>query len=128
MVEPRSTSADDAKGGATVAERLMAAREDTVAQVEELAENLREITEARTAVATDDEHDPEGQTIAFERAQVAALLQQARARLTDLDVAVERVAAGTYGFCEQCGQPIAPERLEARPTARTCIVCASRHR
>jgi RNA polymerase-binding transcription factor DksA len=128
MVEPRSTRADDANSGATVAQRLVAAREDTVAQVEELADNLREITEARTAVATDDEHDPEGQTIAFERAQVAALLQQARARLTDLDVAGERVAAGIYGFCEECGQPIAPERLEARPTARTCIVCASRRR
>lgn len=106
----------------------MAAREDTLAQIEELADSLREITEARTAVATDDEHDPEGQTIAFERAQVAALLQQARARLTDLDVAAKRAAAGTYGFCEECGQPIAPERLEARPAARTCILCASQHR
>lgn len=128
MVEPRSTSADDGNSGATVAERLVAAREDALAQVEELADNLREITEARAAVATDDEHDPEGQTIAFERAQVAALLEQARARLTDLDVAAERVAAGTYGVCEVCGQPIAPERLEVRPTARTCIVCASRRR
>ncbi len=128
MVESRSASADDANNGATVAQRLVAARVDAVAQVEELAENLREITEARTAVASDDEHDPEGQTIAFERAQVAALLQQARARLTDLDVAAERVAAGTYGFCEECGQAIAPERLEARPTARTCIVCASQNR
>lgn len=128
MVERRSTSGDDADSGGTVPQRLTAAREDTLAQVEELAENLREITEARTTVATDDEHDPEGQTIAFERAQVAALLQHARARLTDLDVAAERIAAGTYGFCEECGQPIAPERLEARPTARTCIVCASQRR
>jgi RNA polymerase-binding protein DksA len=106
----------------------MAAREDTLAQVQELAESLREMTEARSAVASDDEHDPEGQTIAFERAQVAALLEQARARLTDLDVAAERVAAGTYGWCEECGRPIAAERLEARPTARTCIVCASKRR
>ena len=128
MVESRSTGADDANSGATVVERLMAAREDTLAQIEELADSLREITEARTAVATDDEHDPEGQTIAFERAQVAALLQQARVRLTDLDVAAERAAAGTYGFCEECGQPIAPERREARPAARTCILCASQHR
>ena len=36
----------------------------------------------------------------------------------------ERVADGTYGVCASCGDPIAPGRLEARPTARTCIACA----
>ncbi|MGW5187829.1 TraR/DksA family transcriptional regulator [Kribbella sp. NPDC004138] len=34
------------------------------------------------------------------------------------------MSAGTYGTCEQCGQPIAPARLQARPAARTCITCA----
>src|SRR5258706_7819696 len=117
MAELRSTSGDDTCSGGDmpdVATRLVAARKDTVAQIGELAKVLGEIIEATTAVANDDEHDPEGQTIAFERAQVAALLQQARARLTDLDLAAERVAAGTYSLCEQCGQPIAPERLDAR--------------
>lgn len=74
----------------------------------------------------DDEHDPEGATIAFERAQVEALLRQARARLDDVDAALARIAAGTYGTCETCGEPIAPGRLEARPTARRCITCAGR--
>lgn len=111
---------------AAIADRLAVARTDTLGQIEELARSLGEIIDASTAVATDDEHDPEGQTIAFERAQVAALLHQARTRLTDLDAAVERLANGTYGRCERCGQPIAPDRLDARPAARTCIACASR--
>jgi DnaK suppressor protein len=77
---------------------------------------------------TDDEHDPEGATVAFERQHVAALLAQARDQLTRVDAALARLADGSYGRCEHCGQPIAPERLAARPTATTCIGCASKTR
>ena len=79
---------------------------------------------ASRASNADDEHDPEGATIAFERQQVAALLAQARQRLADVDDALARAATGDYGTCESCGRPIAPERLAARPAARTCIDCA----
>ena len=73
----------------------------------------------------DDEHDPEGATIAFERAQLVAVLKQATSDLTELDAALARVEGGTYGVCERCGLPIAPARLEARPAARHCIACAT---
>jgi RNA polymerase-binding transcription factor DksA len=86
------------------------------------------IVESSTSVATDDEHDPEGATIAFERAQLETLLEQARRQLGDLDEATQRVQAGTYGNCESCGERIASERLAARPAARTCISCASARR
>ena len=72
----------------------------------------------------DDEHDPEGQTIAYERSQLAALTGGARERLAELDAALDRVAAGTYGRCTVCGETIAAGRLEARPTARTCLAHA----
>jgi DnaK suppressor protein len=72
----------------------------------------------------DDEHDPEGATIAFERSQVDALLRQAQRRLAELDAASARLDAGTYGRCERCGLPIDPARLDARPEARTCVACA----
>ncbi|WP_238694222.1 TraR/DksA family transcriptional regulator [Nocardioides daphniae] len=71
----------------------------------------------------DDEHDPEGATIAFERSQVAALATQARRQLEEVDEALARVDAGTYGVCERCGGPIPAARLEARPLARTCVTC-----
>jgi RNA polymerase-binding protein DksA len=79
---------------------------------------------ASRASNADDEHDPEGATIAFERQQVAALLEQARRRLADVEAAVRAVEAGIYGMCETCGRPIGEERLAARPAARTCIDCA----
>ncbi len=71
----------------------------------------------------DDEHDPEGATIAFERSQLASLVQQAQDHLAEIDAAVARLDAGVYGVCEACGRPIATGRLEARPVARTCIEC-----
>ncbi len=82
------------------------------------------IVEAARDSNVDDEHDPEGATIAFERSQVGALAEQARQHLVEVDAALVRLDEGTYGVCERCGAAIAPGRLEARPTARTCITCA----
>lgn len=108
--------------------RLQADRTSTIEQIDALRRLVGEIIAGSAGVATDDEHDPEGQTIAFERAQAGALLDQARARLDDIDAALARLHEGRYGPCEHCGRSIAPERLEARPAARTCIDCASRRR
>jgi DnaK suppressor protein len=72
----------------------------------------------------DDEHDPEGSTIAFERQQVDGLIRQTQAHLAEIEAALVRLDSGEYGTCERCGLPIAPARLEARPTARTCVGCA----
>ena len=93
--------------------------------MEALTRQFDEIVAASRSSNADDEHDPEGAMIAFERQQVAALLERARRRLADVDAAVTAVEAGTYGRCESCGRPIGAERLAARPTARTCITCAT---
>ena len=94
------------------------------AQIEALTREFDEVVAASRASNADDEHDPEGATIAFERQQVVALLEQAQQRLADVDAALARRDAGTYGICETCGRPIGAERLAARPAARTCIDCA----
>ena len=39
--------------------------------------------------------------------------------------AIDRIKSGQYGLCSQCGEPIAPERLKAQPTATRCIACAA---
>src|SRR5258707_5822526 len=109
-----------------VARLLADQRSSTTEQIRLLETDLAEIIAAARSVATDDEHDPEGVTIAFERAQLAANLDRARARLVDLDRAEARLAEGSYGRCEDCGNPIAAGRLAARPSSRTCIACASR--
>jgi RNA polymerase-binding transcription factor DksA len=107
-----------------VVERLESERAALSAQIGALERDLADIVASAELVATDDEHDPEGATIAFERARVDALLKQARASLGEIDRAEQRLTTGTYGVCERCGQRIPPERLEARPTAATCIGCA----
>ena len=90
-----------------------------------LTEQFDEVVASSRDTNADDEHDPEGATIAFERSQVGALAAQARARVTEIDAALARLADGSYGTCEVCGLPIEPERLEARPTARTHVAHAS---
>jgi DnaK suppressor protein len=99
-------------------------RAAALAQIEALTREFDEVVAASRSSNADDEHDPEGATIAFERQQVAALLDQARRRLADVEAAVRAVEAGTYGVCEHCGRRISAERLAARPAARTCIDCA----
>ncbi len=69
----------------------------------------------------DDEHDPEGATIAFERAQVSSLIERARAAESAAARALARWESGTYGRCEICGAAIAYERLLARPATTRCI-------
>jgi DnaK suppressor protein len=103
---------------------LEAERSATLAQIDALTREFDDVVAASASSNADDEHDPEGATIAFERQQVAALLASARQRLADVEAALTRRDAGGYGVCEACGGPIAPERLAARPAARTCISCA----
>ena len=105
---------------------LAAARERTMARLASLEREFAGIVEAARGAGTDDEHDPEGATVAFERQHVAALARAAREHLADIDAALARLAEGSYGTCQACGRPIGAERLAARPAARTCIGCTRR--
>jgi RNA polymerase-binding transcription factor DksA len=103
---------------------LDAERRRTEQRLAQLRDDHRGFVEASRDTNADDEHDPEGATIAFERSQVGALVRQAEEHLQELDAARERLTQGTYGVCEQCGAGIPAGRLEARPTARLCVACA----
>jgi DnaK suppressor protein len=105
---------------------LLAEEQETIALMANLGQDIDLLVHARQDSNNDDEHDPEGSTLAFERSQTDALLKQSTARLADIAAALAKLDAGTYGTCENCGRPIAEPRLEARPYARTCIECASR--
>ncbi|AXH96227.1 TraR/DksA family transcriptional regulator [Ornithinimicrobium avium] len=105
----------------SAADLLLDERTSLHARIRQLQEAMGVIVESSRDSNADDEHDPEGQTIAFERAQLAAVTDQAVAHLAEVDAALDRVAQGSYGRCEVCRQPIAPARLEVRPTARTCV-------
>ncbi|MFD1248836.1 TraR/DksA family transcriptional regulator [Nocardioides ginsengisoli] len=102
---------------------LEAERREALRRLAELTGDFDEVVAASRDTNADDEHDPEGTTIAFERSQLAALLRQIRAHLAEVDAALSRLEAGDYGRCEVCGREIAPERLAVRPAARTCVTC-----
>ena len=104
--------------------RLGQERERTLAALADREADVAAIVAASEGSNADDEHDPEGATIAFERAQVDALARHALAHLEEVAAALRRVEDGSYGVCTVCGRPIPPERLEARPTATTHVACA----
>ena len=104
---------------------LAAEREETLARLVALREDYSGVVDASRDSNADDEHDPEGHTIAFERSQTGALVRQAEHHLAEVDAALARVEDGTWGRCEVCGETIPAGRLEARPTARRCVAHAS---
>jgi RNA polymerase-binding transcription factor DksA len=111
-----------------VRERLLEEHRRTGELIGSLRAEIADIIDSARLVATDDEHDPEGSTIAFERSRVDALLQGAAAHLAEIAAALDRVGDGRYGSCERCGEVIAPERLAARPASTTCLHCAANPR
>lgn len=105
--------------------RLEVERAVTRERLEKLTDDYGAIVAASRDSNADDEHDPEGATIAFERSQIGALVRQAQLHIGEVEAALARLESGTYGTCERCGGAIGAGRLEARPVARTCIECAA---
>jgi RNA polymerase-binding protein DksA len=90
------------------------------------SEDLSELVDARSAATADDEHDPEGTTLAEEWSRIAGLDAEAEQRLRAIDAAQRRIDDGTYGICESCGKRIPVARLRVRPAATMCVDCASK--
>jgi DnaK suppressor protein len=63
--------------------------------------------------------------VTAERGETETLVRELRSTLKEVEAAIDRVEAGTYGICEVCGNPIEPARLEAMPSTRFCIAHAS---
>ena len=61
-----------------------------------------------------------------ERGEADALASKLAETLAEVEAALAKIADGSYGVCERCGQEIATARLEAKPAARLCIDCASK--
>lgn len=108
---------------------LEAERERKLALLPALRADISSASAARQDSNVDDEHDPEGATIAFELSQASALLEQSSSGLAQVEAALGRIADGSYGVCAVCGEPIAEGRLEARPWTPFCIAhaAAGRH-
>jgi RNA polymerase-binding transcription factor DksA len=108
--------------------RLQSERAATAQRLVSMSRELEAVAAAAAGSNLDDEHDPEGSTIAFEREQLAGLRSHTRNQLLELDAAVDRLRNGRYGVCERCGHAIGHARLEALPATRFCVSCAASHR
>jgi RNA polymerase-binding transcription factor DksA len=76
--------------------------------------------EAPSELGDYDQHPADMASETFERAKDLSILIGMEAKIADVERALERLDAGTYGICEACGQPIGEPRLEAWPAARFC--------
>ena len=125
MLKPDEPASDAdlamAEQAASARERVEALRAEAEEDAAQLTGRIADITAARAGDNSDDEHDPEGATLAFERSQADALRASALARLAAADAVLARIAAGAYGRCAVCGEAIAPARLAARPLTDRCI-------
>ncbi len=104
---------------------VAAVQERTARQIASLEAVVATIVEGSELVSTDDEHDPEGATIAYERAQASALLRRARADLDALAVTSRQLELGQQVVCKDCGRDIDLERVAALPTTSRCVGCAA---
>lgn len=109
---------------------------DQLAGFRQRLEARAAVLKRRTAVAPDDGaaiagaevHDTKDQasTQAVDEVR-AADLEREEAELADIELALARIAAGTYGICCDCRSAIGNRRLEAYPTAKRCRDCQERH-
>ena len=82
------------------------------------------LKDATGELSSYDQHPADLASELMERDTDFALKEQKRIRLGEIDAALERINAGTYGSCAHCGQMISSARLEAYPTAKYCLECA----
>ena len=122
----RQLKAEDKKFHQEQKALLLAERQTYTQQAESLraeAEQLAE--EMEPGDIQFDEESGEGGTMNVERERDLALSAQAQAAVDEIDKALEKIADGSYGYCEQCGQPIPKARLKALPYAALCVACKS---
>jgi DnaK suppressor protein len=105
--------------------RLLQERERTVKAIAYLHEENRATTEdeARELSGGLDNHLADIATHTYDRELDSTLEESEEQHLSHIDAALNRIEAGTFGICTNCGRPIGLERLEAMPWVTLCIDC-----
>jgi RNA polymerase-binding transcription factor DksA len=102
-------------------------RAELIAERDHLVTQLQQLGRAPGTRELDfDEGFADSGQVTAERGEVDALAGSLNDNLDEIEAALAKLEAGTYGICEDCGQEIAAARLEAMPSARLCITCASK--
>jgi DnaK suppressor protein len=107
------------------ARELLETRRRDLEQVVRAAGEQVAADEPHTAVSVDaggtDQHTADAAADTMEREMAFSVKESAEGHLRDIDRALERLEAGTYGRCEVCGIDIPEGRLEAKPEAEYCV-------
>ncbi len=98
--------------------------EDLVAERKRLLAQLDEIGFGPGGGLDYDTNFADTSQVTAERGEAEALAADLQESLTEVDDALARIEAGSYGRCERCGNEISAARLEAMPMARRCVDCA----
>jgi RNA polymerase-binding protein DksA len=101
----------------------MTERARVLDEMQTLHDDLAHSLEDATDEDGNDSHLGDSATETLDREIEQSLEENAEHLLANIDSALQRIEAGTYGICERCGQPIGEERLEALPYATKCIDC-----
>ena len=105
--------------------RLESERKRLLEEWEQIQANVRPV-EVRREGSPFGKREEEA-TESFELEKRLALEQQLRDHLAEVEHALRKLDEGTYGLCDSCGQPIAPDRLEALPQASLCVNCKAKN-
>ena len=99
------------------------------AQLQTERDRLRDqLAQMGVGAANLDEGFADSSQVTAERGEIEALAGSLADTLQEIEDALAKLDAGTYGQCEECGGVIAEARLEAKPAARLCIACASQRK
>ena len=91
-----------------------------------LVHQLAELGVGEGTRITYDANFADSSQVTAERGEAEALAASLRDTLDEVEYALAKLEAGSYGVCEGCEQRISPARLEAKPAARLCMDCASK--
>jgi DnaK suppressor protein len=105
-------------------EELKEFERDLSARKEQILRNLDEAKNKMTLMQDQEPRD-EGDyaALAVEADIDERIIRQQRAELNEIEIALGKIKAGTYGICEMCEEPIGKERLKVKNFARYCIAC-----
>lgn len=99
---------------------LLQEREQIVGEVRQTYESSREMGQDGIQDIGDEAAN------IYNKQILLSLNESERMRLQEVDEALDRMGSGSYGICEECGEPISLRRLEVRPVAKYCVACLSK--
>ncbi|MDD4933861.1 MAG: TraR/DksA C4-type zinc finger protein [Methylacidiphilaceae bacterium] len=104
-------------------QRLLELRDDILGQMQGIAQDSLRVRPEGSEASGFGMHQADAGTDAYDKDFALSLLSQEQDALYEIEEAIKRTQAGTYGICEMSGKPIPLQRLEAVPHARFTVEC-----